>query len=349
MIDISNIKSILVTGGSGFIGSNFLNKYVLEYPNINFINLDVLTYAANVKNLESIENAQNYEFVKGDICNTSLLEKLFEKHNFDAIIHFAAESSVEFSFSDPSRFVQVNVMGTQNLLELAKKYNIKRFHHVSTDEVYGELGDTGSFTEETPLAPNSPYSASKAGSDMMVRSYVQTFGLNATISRCSNNYGPHQDHSKFIPKFITHFAHNKKAPLHGDGKNVRDWLFVEDHIDAIWTIFLKADSGSVYNIGGNNEKTNLDVAQSLLEKMELDNSYIEFVSDRLQNDFRYSIDASKIKKDLGWEPRHNFDLAIVKTIEFYVKSSQNPFINIDKILDLKKNLELLSSLSPVNS
>jgi dTDP-glucose 4,6-dehydratase len=317
MFNLKEIKTILITGGAGFIGSNFLNKYVLNYPQIHFVNLDKLTYAGHLDNLKPVEKSENYTFVQGDICDLPFLEKLFEKYNFEAIIHFAAESHVDLSITNPGLFVEVNVLGTHNLLALSRKHNLKRFHHVSTDEVYGELGDAGYFTETTHLAPNSPYSASKAGSDLLVRSYVETFGFDATISRCSNNYGPNQDLSKLIPKFVTNLIKGDKVPLYKDGKNIRDWLFVEDHNDAIWEIFTKAKKGSVYNIGGNNEKSNMDITKTLLQKLNRDESYIEYVADRLGHDFRYAIDASKIKNDLGWSPKYNFETGITKTIEFY--------------------------------
>ncbi len=313
---ISNMKTILVTGCSGFIGSNFLNKYVAKYPDIEWINLDKMTYAANSENLE-INNESNYTFVKGDICDEELVSGLFEKHKFDGVIHFAAESHVDLSIKDPALFVKVNVLGTENLLRQANKYGVKRFHHVSTDEVYGELDETGYFTENTNIQPNSPYSASKASSDLMVRAYIETFGLDATISRCSNNYGPNQDGTKLIPKFINLLLQDKKVPLYKDGKNIRDWLYVEDHCDAIWQIFTKAKKGAVYNIGGNEEKSNMEITKTLLNATGRNESYIEFVADRPGHDFRYAIDASKIKNDLGWEPKYDFETGIEKTIEFY--------------------------------
>jgi glucose-1-phosphate thymidylyltransferase len=328
-------KNILVTGGSGFIGSNFLNKYVPLYPNINFVNVDVMTYAANQDNVH-IADKQNYKFYKTDIRNIQELDTIFKDNNIDAVIHFAAESHVDLSIANPSLFVEVNVNGTSNLLELSKKYNIKRFHHVSTDEVYGELTDEGFFTENTPLAPNSPYSASKASSDMIVRSYNKTYGLNCVITRCSNNYGPNQDLTKLIPKFITNLEAGKKVPVYATGSNVRDWLYVEDHCDAIWIVFNKARSGEVYNIGGNNEKTNMEITNKLLELTGRDDSSIEYVIDRLGHDFRYAIDASKIKNDLGWEPQYTFEVGIKKTFEFYTKGKvQNKIIEGLVILDGK--------------
>jgi dTDP-glucose 4,6-dehydratase len=317
MLDLSQIKNILVTGGAGFIGSNFLNEFVPKFPNINFINLDKLTYAADLNNIKVGDN-QKYKFIQGDICDSKLLENIFESEKIDSVIHFAAESHVDLSIKNPGIFVEANVVGTQKLLEKALKYEIKRFHHVSTDEVYGSLGETGYFTEQTTLAPNSPYSASKAGSDFLVRAYNETFGLNTTISRCSNNYGPNQDKTKLIPSFISKLKNNQKVPLYKDGKNVRDWLFVKDHVEAIWEIFMRAESGSVYNIGGNNEKTNTEITRILLESFAKDESYIEFVKDRKGHDYRYAIDASKIKNDLGWTPKYTFETGIKETLNFYL-------------------------------
>jgi dTDP-glucose 4,6-dehydratase len=312
----TKFKTILVTGGSGFIGSNFLNKYVLLYPNTLFINLDKMTYAADEKNI-IVSNNKNYIFVKEDICNQKGLDIVFEKYKPDSIIHFAAESHVDLSIINPNIFVESNVIGTLNLLNMAMKYQISRFHHVSTDEVYGELDEIGYFTEQTPIAPNSPYSSSKASSDLLVRAYVNTFGLNAVISRCSNNYGPNQDLSKLIPKFITNLLNNKKVGLYATGSNVRDWLYVEDHCDAIWEIFNKAKKGEVYNIGGNTEKTNKEITLKLLELTNRNESMIEYVTDRKGHDFRYAIDASKLKADIGWEPKYSFEQGIQKTFTFY--------------------------------
>jgi dTDP-glucose 4,6-dehydratase len=309
-------KKLLVTGGAGFIGSNFLNNYVSSFTDIEFINIDLLTYAGHLENL-TISKNKNYHFEKGDIRDNQFLKSIFEKYKPDSIMHFAAESHVDLSIKNPSLFVETNVIGTQNLLELSRKFEIQRFHHISTDEVYGELGETGKFTENTPLAPNSPYSASKAGSDLMVRSYIETFGLNAVITRCSNNYGPNQDLTKLIPKFITNLLQDKKVPLYKDGKNIRDWIFVQDHNDACWEVFTRAKKGSVYNIGSNNEKTNLEITKTVLDLLGKDESFIEYVEDRPGHDFRYAIDNSKIKDDLGWQPKHSFETGILKTIEFY--------------------------------
>jgi dTDP-glucose 4,6-dehydratase len=312
----SDIKTMLVTGGAGFIGSNFLNKYVSKYPDITFVNLDKLTYAANLDNL-TIKESPNYKFIELDICNLTGLTRVFETYRFDGVIHFAAESHVDLSIKHPSLFVESNVLGTQNLLQLSLEYGVTRFHHVSTDEVYGSLGETGFFTEETNLAPNSPYSASKAGADCLVRSYFHTFGLNTVITRCSNNYGPYQDITKLIPKFITNLLQDKKVPLYASGGNIRDWLYVEDHVDAIWEVFTRSKPGEIYNIGGNSEKTNLEITNQLLQTLGKDESYIEYVADRPGHDFRYAIDASKIKRELGWQPKYTFESGIHKTIEFY--------------------------------
>jgi dTDP-glucose 4,6-dehydratase len=318
MLDLTQIKSILVTGGAGFIGSNFLNKYVLDFPEIHFVNLDKLTYAANLENVE-VSKMPNYTFVQGDICDIEQLDEIFAKYSIDAVIHFAAESHVDNSIKNPDIFVQTNVLGTQSLLSVSHKYTIKRFHHVSTDEVYGSLGETGYFTEETNIQPNSPYSASKAGSDHLVRGYHHTFGMNTTMSRCSNNYGPYQDRTKLIPRFITLLEKNEQVPLYKDGKNVRDWLFVKDHCEAIWAIFTKAESGALYNIGGNNEKTNLQITKILLKYFGKDESSINYVVDRLGHDFRYAIDATKMKNELVWEPAYTFEKGIKETFEFYTK------------------------------
>lgn len=327
----------MLTGCAGFIGSNFVNLFVTKYPNITFVNLDNLTYAADINNinflpinLDQIDLPQlevagkqvqlNYFFEKGDIADMKAMDKLFESYKFDAVIHFAAESHVDLSIKNPGIFVETNVLGTQNLLSLSQKYGIKRFHHVSTDEVYGDLPidqPEVKFTETTPLAPNSPYSASKAGSDLMVRAAIETFGLDAVITRCSNNYGPLQDKTKLIPKFITNLLHGDKVPLYAKGDNIRDWLYVEDHCEAIWEVFTRAKKGSVYNIGGNNEMTNMQITHKLLELTNRDESYIEYVADRPGHDMRYAIDATKIKNDLGWEPCYTFETGIAQTLEYY--------------------------------
>lgn len=311
---------ILVTGGAGFIGSNFLHYMVNKYPNYEFINVDVLTYAGNLANLAQIEHATNYTFVKADICSQAEMEGLFEK-GLDAVINFAAESHVDRSILTPDIFVKTNVLGTQNLLELSKKYSIKKYVQVSTDEVYGTLGDTGLFSEDTPLAANSPYSASKAGADLLVRAYHETFELNVNITRCSNNYGPYQFPEKLIPLMIHNALNDKPLPVYGDGLNVRDWLYVEDHCSAIDLVLHKGVSGEVYNIGGHNERTNLQVISTILEVLNKPQSLIQFVKDRPGHDRRYAINANKIREDLGWEPKHNYESGIRETIQWYLNNT----------------------------
>ncbi|CAN7722712.1 dTDP-glucose 4,6-dehydratase [Paenibacillus sp. LjRoot153] len=308
---------LLITGGAGFIGSNFVNYMLTRYSNYQILNLDALTYAGNLENLTAIENSSNYTFVKGDIANTELVDGLFEK-GVDAVIHFAAESHVDRSILEPDVFVKTNVLGTQVLLEAARKYAVEKFVHVSTDEVYGTLGETGLFTEETPLAPNSPYSASKAGSDLLVRAYYETFGLNVNITRCSNNYGPLQFPEKLIPLMIANALSDKALPVYGDGLNIRDWLYVEDHCSAIDLVLHNGVSGEVYNIGGNNERTNIQIIQTILRELGKPESLMKFVKDRPGHDRRYGIDASKITNDLGWKPKHNFETGIVETIRWYL-------------------------------
>ena len=321
MFNILECRTILVTGGAGFIGSNFVNHFVPLFPNIRFVNLDKLTYAADISNIKV--STQNYAFEEGDIVDLDYLNSLFDKYKFDAVIHFAAESHVDLSIKNPGIFVQTNVLGTQNLLSMSLKYGVKRFHHVSTDEVYGDLPVDRpeiKFTESTPLAPNSPYSASKAGSDLMVRASIETFGLDAVITRCSNNYGQYQDKTKLIPKFICNLLTGQKVPLYAKGDNIRDWLYVQDHCEAIWEVFTRAKPGSIYNIGGNNEMTNMQITRKLLELTNTDESYIEYVADRLGHDMRYAIDASKIKNELGWEPRYTFEQGIAETVQYYKSS-----------------------------
>lgn len=310
---------ILVTGGAGFIGSNFV-RYMLNRHDYKIINLDLLTYAGNLSSLDDIKNNKNYEFVKGDICDAQLTDKIVSGQ-VDVIINFAAESHVDRSITEPGVFVKTNVLGTQNLLECAKKYKIKMIQ-ISTDEVYGSLGSTGYFTEETPLDPSSPYSSSKAAADLLVLAYHRTFGLDVNITRCSNNYGPYQFPEKLIPLFITNLMDNNQVPLYGDGLNVRDWLFVEDHCAAIDTVLHKAKPGSVYNVGGNNEKTNRYITDTILKNLGKDESLIKYVQDRLGHDRRYAIDASKIKEELGWQPAYVFEDAIVKTIKWYVDNKK---------------------------
>jgi dTDP-glucose 4,6-dehydratase len=317
--------NILVTGGAGFIGSNFI-RYMLEKHNeCRIINLDKLTYAANLTNLSGIDE-DRYALFKGDICNKELVNNLFEKYSFRYIVNFAAESHVDRSIADPEIFIKSNVLGTQVLLDACKKNWLcgegietatKKFLQISTDEVYGTLGSNGYFTEETPLAPNSPYSASKASADMIVRSYKETYNLNVNITRCSNNYGPFQFCEKLIPLMISNALEEKPLPVYGDGLNVRDWLYVEDHCRAIDLVLHSGKSGEVYNIGGNNEKTNLDIVKIILKEIGKPESLITFVQDRPGHDKRYAIDASKIRKELGWEPQVDFVSGMKRTIDYY--------------------------------
>jgi dTDP-glucose 4,6-dehydratase len=330
-------KTILVTGGAGFIGSNFIIYFLEKHKSFAIVNLDKLTYAGDTSNLEAVANNKNYTFVKGDICDTQLVNELFNRYNFSDVIHFAAESHVDNSIKNPDAFINTNVYGTFNLLNTAKNYwmsapftfkegcESNRFHHISTDEVYGTLGDTGLFTEDTPYAPNSPYSASKASSDFIVRSYFHTYGMNVVTTNCSNNYGPKQHDEKLIPTIIRKAIQGEAIPIYGDGKNIRDWLYVEDHCSGIDLAFQKGKAGETYNIGGKNERDNLyiahkicDILDELRPKKESYSKQITFVTDRPGHDFRYAIDASKIENDLAWEADENFETGIIKTIEWYL-------------------------------
>ena len=315
------MKKILVTGGAGFIGGNFVRYMLNKYKDYKIVNLDLLTYAGNIKSLDDIKDNPNYEFVKGDIADAKLVDNIVSK-GINVIINFAAESHVDRSITNPDIFIKTNVLGTQTLLEAAKKYKIEKFFQISTDEVYGSLGKTGYFTESTPLSPNSPYSASKAGADMLVTAYHHTFGLPVNITRCSNNYGPYQFPEKLIPLFITNALADKQVPLYGDGMNIRDWLFVEDHCSAIDTVLHKGKDGEVYNVGGNNEKTNRYITDTILKYLGKDSSLVKYVADRLGHDRRYAIDATKIKQELGWEPKYKFEQAIEKTIQWYLDNKQ---------------------------
>ncbi|MFH1460544.1 MAG: dTDP-glucose 4,6-dehydratase [Candidatus Omnitrophota bacterium] len=310
------MKNILVTGGCGFIGSNFIRVAINNGYKI--INLDVLTYAGNLENLADIENDPNYKFIKGDIADRILLEKIILNNKIDCIINFAAESHVDRSILNATPFIRTNIMGTQALLDTACKHNIERFIQISTDEVYGSLGKTGFFTEETPLAPNSPYSASKAGADLLVRAYVKTFELPAVIIRCSNNYGPFQFPEKFIPLIITNALNDQLIPLYGDGLNIRDWIFVKDFCQAICLVMEKGRVGEIYNVGGNSEKTNIDLLALILDQLKKPKTLIKKVKDRLGHDRRYAIDFSKIKNELGWEPEYKFKKGITETIQWYL-------------------------------
>jgi len=313
---------ILVTGGAGFIGSNFIYYMLEKYPDYYIINLDLLTYCGNLENLKEIENNPNYKFVKGDISDKDLVDKIVFENEIDYIINFAAESHVDRSIQDSKIFLESNIIGTQNLLEIAKKYHekgqIKKYIQISTDEVYGTLGKTGYFTETTPLASNSPYSASKAGADLIVRAYNETFDLPVNITRCSNNYGPYQFPEKLIPLMINNALNNKKLPVYGDGKNVRDWLHVYDHCSAIDLVLHKGKIGEIYNIGGNNEKENIEIVKLILKYLKKSEDLIEYVEDRLGHDRRYAIDSTKIQEELAWEPKYTFEVGIEETIEWYL-------------------------------
>ncbi len=310
------MTKILITGGCGFIGSNFV-RYLLETDqSISIINLDSLTYAGNLQNLADISENPRYEFVQGDICNREQIDSVFQR-KLDVVINFAAESHVDRSIQDSGPFIKTNILGTQVLLDAARTYEIGKYVQVSTDEVYGSLGSEGYFTEETPLAPNSPYAASKAGWDLLVRSYIHTFKLPGLITRCSNNYGPYQFPEKLLPLFITNLLKNEPVPVYGDGKNVRDWIHVRDHCRAIDMVWRKGRVGEVYNIGGNCEKTNLDLTHTLLDVMEKPRTLIKFVKDRPGHDLRYAIDSSKVKNELEWEPKIPFEQGLRETVEWY--------------------------------
>jgi len=331
------MKSILVTGCAGFIGSNFVPYFLEKYPEYHIVNLDLLTYAGNLENLKECDHNPRYKFIKGDICNRELVEFIFNEYDIQGVIHFAAESHVDNSIKNPGIFVETNVNGTFTLIDVAYKYWMEkpftcktdyegcRFHHISTDEVYGTLNDTDLFTEETPYAPNSPYSASKASSDMIVRAYQETYGMNTVITNCSNNYGPKQHDEKLIPTIIRKALAGDNIPIYGDGKNIRDWLYVLDHCKGIDLVYHTGKEANVYNIGGRNERTNLQIVDTICsildKKVPKDKSYkelITFVEDRAGHDRRYAIDATKLENELGWKADENFDTGIVKTIEWYL-------------------------------
>ena len=332
-------KAILVTGGAGFIGSNFVPYFCEKYPDYQIINLDKLTYAGNLDNLQECNHMNNYTFVQGDICDVAFLEKLFAQYDIRGVIHFAAESHVDNSITGPRPFIETNILGTFNLLETARKYWMTapnqykagyencRFHHISTDEVYGTLGETGLFEETTAYAPNSPYSASKASSDFLVRAYFHTFGMNVTTSNCSNNYGPKQHPEKLIPKIISNCLAETAIPIYGDGKNIRDWLYVLDHCKAIDLIYHKGKVGETYNVGGRNERNNLEIVHTICailderhpRKLGKYADLITFVKDRAGHDKRYAIDATKLETELGWKAEETFETGIVKTVEWYLR------------------------------
>lgn len=312
---------ILVTGGAGFIGSNFILYMLKKYPDYKIVNLDALTYAGNLENLKEIENNPNYKFVKGDICDRELINDLTK--DIDAIVHFAAESHVDRSIMDSGFFVKTNVLGTQVLLEGARTNGNIRFHHISTDEVFGSLGlEYPAFNEKTPYDPRSPYSASKAGSDHLVRAYYHTHGLPITISNCSNNYGPYQFPEKLIPLFITNLMEEKKVPVYGDGLQIRDWIHVDDHNEGVDLILHKGKIGETYCLGGDCEKTNMEITKKILELMDKDESYIEYVKDRPGHDRRYAIDFSKIENELGWQPKYDFEQGLKETVKWYKENEE---------------------------
>ena len=312
---------ILVTGGAGFIGSNFIRHMLAKYPQYKIVNLDKLTYAGNLDNLNDVKDNPNYQFVKGDICDSELVDELL-KEKIDAIINFAAETHVDRSLYHPEAFVKTNVLGTQVLLEGSLKHKIQRFVQISTDEVYGSLGKKGSFTEESPLMPNSPYSASKAGADLLIRSYVRTLNLPAIITRSCNNYGSYQFPEKLMPLFITNALDDKELPIYGDGLYVRDWIYVEDHCKAINAVLQKGKVGEIYNISSSEEKTNLDITHLILENLKKPESLIKHVKDRPAHDRRYALNADKIRKELGWEPEVSFEKGMKLTVDWYLKNQE---------------------------
>lgn len=314
------MKKILITGGAGFIGANLVKYMIDKYKDYSIVNLDLLTYASNLNNLKDVENNKNYKFIKGDISDRDFVFDLFRNERFDIVINCAAESHVDRSISDPGVFIRTNIVGTQVLLDVSREYGVERFHQVSTDEVYGDLPIDRKdllFTEESIINPSSPYSASKASADLLVNSYYRTYGMPVSISRCSNNYGPYQHNEKLIPLMISKILNNEKLPVYGDGKNVRDWLYVYDHCSAIDLIVHKGKAGEVYNIGGNSEKSNIELVKILISILGESEDLISFVNDRPGHDLRYAIDSSKIESELGWKRRYDFECGIMKTIKWY--------------------------------
>ncbi|WP_125980943.1 dTDP-glucose 4,6-dehydratase [Loigolactobacillus iwatensis] len=309
--------NVLVTGGAGFIGSNFIHYMLNQHPDYRIVNLDLLTYAGNQHNLDSIKDDPRYTFVQGNIVNRELVTYLVKQYKIDWIVSFAAESHVDRSILHPEVFIETNVQGTLALLDVAKKQGVTKFLQVSTDEVYGTLGAEGYFDEASPLRPNSPYSASKASADMIVRAYYETYGMNVNITRCSNNYGPYQFPEKLIPLMVSNGMEDKTLPIYGDGKNIRDWLYVSDHCHAIDLVLEKGKKGEVYNIGGHNERNNNEIVHLIVKTLGLSEDHIKYVADRLGHDRRYAIDPTKITKELGWQPEYTFDTGIVKTIKWY--------------------------------
>jgi len=316
------MKKILVTGGAGFIGSNFVRMVLNEHSDCFVVNLDKLTYAGNLENLAGFLEHENHKFIKGDICDGALVERIIDEHKIDAIINFAAESHVDRSITEPKVFIEANVTGTLTLLGAARDKKLERFIQISTDEVYGALGSEGKFTEQTPLSPNSPYSASKAAADHLVGAFGHTWGLKYNITRCSNNYGPYQFPEKLIPLMINNAINDKELPVYGDGLYVRDWIYVYDHCTAIWQVLEKAPPGEIYNIGGCNEKANLEVINLILNRLGKPQSLIKHVTDRPGHDRRYAIDASKIIRELNWQPSVNFEEGINRTIDWYLKNQK---------------------------
>ncbi|MBX3007374.1 MAG: dTDP-glucose 4,6-dehydratase [Melioribacteraceae bacterium] len=317
-----NTKNILVTGGAGFIGSNFINHILQSHDDYFIVNIDKLTYAGNLENLKPSESKSNYRFIKGDICNHEIVDYLFNKYSIKYVINFAAESHVDRSILGSEIFYRTNVIGTNVLLEASRRYNVEKFLQISTDEVYGSLGDTGLFTESTPLSPNSPYSSSKTAADMMAMAFYHTYGLPVVITRCSNNYGPLQFPEKLIPLMIINALNNKKLPVYGDGLNVRDWIYVIDHNKAAELVFEKGKIGEVYNVGASREMKNIEIVKLILSKLGKDESLIEYVKDRPGHDRRYAIDSSKIQNELGWKPTFEFEDAMSSTVEWYLDNKK---------------------------